>query len=157
MPETPVIKRTEARDKDFQLLIKQLDHELWNELKEDQATYDPFNIVLDVQTAILIYVNDEPVACGCFKEHDDETVEIKRMFVQKTHRGKGLSKKLLQELEGWALEKNYKAAVLETSIRFTVARNLYQTNGYKVVSNYPPYVGLAESVCMKKELRPAHG
>lgn len=147
-----VIKRTTANDADFQLLVKNLDHELWNELKEDQATYDQYNNVIDIPTAIVVYHNEQPVASGCFKEFDEETVEIKRMFVQKEHRGKGLSKKILSELEQWAKEKNYRFSVLETSIHFTTARNLYTTNGYKIIPNYGQYADLPESVCMQKEL-----
>lgn len=74
------------------------------------------------------------------------------MFVQKDHRGKGLSKQILSELEQWAREKNYQFSVLETSIHFNVARNLYSASGYQVIPNYGHYAGLPESVCMKKEL-----
>lgn len=146
------VRRTTANDKDFQLLVKKLDHELWNELKEDQATYDQYNIVIDIPTAVVIYINEEPVACGCFKEFDEQTVEIKRMFVQKDHRGKGLSKKILFELEQWAKEENYRFSVLETSVHFTTARNLYTSKGYTIIPNYGQYADLPESVCMKKEL-----
>ncbi len=134
-------KRTTTKDKDFQTLISCLDRELWDELKEDQATYDSYNKVDDITTALLVYANEEPVACGCFKEYDIDTVEVKRMFVQKAHRGKGLSKKILHELEQWAMEKEYRYAVLETSIHFQIARRLYETNGYQIISNYAPYIG----------------
>lgn len=147
-----VIKRTTANDAHFRLLVKNLDHELWNEMKEDQATYDQYNVVVDIPTAVVAYSNEEPVACGCFKQFDEETVEIKRMFVQKNHRGKGLSKQILFELEQWAKEKNYRFSVLETSIHFTTARNLYTGNGYEVIPNYGQYAGLPQSVCMRKQL-----
>jgi putative acetyltransferase len=154
MAETLYIKRTAATDADFRLLIAQLDHELWNELKEDQATYDQYNKVPGIKTAVIVYVNEQPVACGCFKQFDSRSVEIKRMFVQKAFRGRGLSKKVLNALEQWALEYNYQYAVLETSVRFVTARSLYESNGYSIIPNYPPYAGLEESVCMKKELKP---
>jgi len=147
-----VIKRTTTNDQDFQFLIKMLDHELWNELKEDQATYDQFNKVDEIPTAVLIYNNDKAVACGCFKQFDEQTVEIKRMFVQKKYRGKGLSKQVLHQLEKWAVEGSYRYAVLETSIHFKIAQNLYASNGYTIIQNYGPYADLPESVCMKKEL-----
>jgi len=152
MDQTFFPKRTTTADKDFQFLVARLDNELWNELNEDMATYDPHNKVPDIKTALLIYVNEEPAACGCFKEFDPETIEIKRMFVQKAYRGIGLSKKILQELERWAIEQNYSQAILETSIHFQTARRLYETSGYNIIQNYPPYVGLTESVCMKKSL-----
>lgn len=146
------LKRTATSDPDFQSLIRQLDNELWNELKEDQATYDPHNKVENIQTAIVLYVNDEPVASGCFKPFDGQTVEIKRMFVRKEHRGKGLSRKVLEELERWALEQDFSEAVLETSIHFATACALYQSSGYQVIPNYGPYMGLEDSVCMRKKL-----
>lgn len=147
-----VLKRTDTADKDFQHLVTCLDYELWVELKEDQATYDGFNKVPDIKTAIVVYANDEPVGCGCFKKYDSQTIEIKRMFVQKAWRGKGVSKRILNALEQWAVEKGYRYAVLETSIHFDAAKSLYRTNGYNIIPNYPPYVGLEESVCMRKSL-----
>src|SRR5690349_12952064 len=116
---TPNIKRTTANDPEFISLTKELDHELWVELKEDQATYDKFNVVSEIQTAVLVDVDGEAVACGCFKSKDERTVEIKRMFVRKKFRGAGISKLILQELEKWAKELGYSFAVLETSIHFT--------------------------------------
>lgn len=154
MSEQLTIKRTNSGDADFQLLIMHLDHELWNELKEDQATYDQYNKVPDLNTALVIYENEKPVAVGCFKKYSDDTVEIKRMFVEKEHRGKGLSKLVLKELEDWAIESGFHHAILETSVHFKVARGLYMDAGYVITENYEQYKGLDESVCMKKELNP---
>lgn len=152
MPDQFQIKRTIAGDKDFQFLVSHLDHELWDELNEDQATYDPFNKVSEIKTVVVIYLQNEPVACGCFKEYDAQTIEIKRMYVLKAHRRKGLSRQVLRELEQWAIEKKYTHAILETSIHFGTARNLYENSGYQIIPNYEPYIGLTESVCMKKKL-----
>jgi putative acetyltransferase len=147
------IKRTSSSDKDFQILITHLDHELWNELKEDQATYDQYNKVPDLNTVLIAYKGEQAVACGCFKEIAPGTVEIKRMFVEKEWRRKGLSKVILNGLEQWALEEGYVYAILETSIHFTTARRLYESSGYTIIPNYPPYEGLSESVCMHKYLK----
>ena len=146
------IKRTNTADPDFLLLINQLDQELWHELNEDQATYDVFNKVPDIATAIVIYVDNTPAASGCFKIYDGDTVEIKRMFVEKRFRGLGLARTMLRELEQWALETGFGFAILETSIHFDTARNLYRSNGYVDIPNYDQYAGLEESVCMKKKL-----
>ncbi len=61
------IKRTTSNDKDFQWLIQQLDKELWDELQEDQATYDQYNKVPDINTAVVVYINKQAAASGCFK------------------------------------------------------------------------------------------
>lgn len=147
------IKRTSTNDDDFISLTSILDHEFWNELGEDMETYDQFNKVPDLSTAIIIYDKQKSIACGCFKPYDKQTVEIKRMYVDKSYRGKGISKMILQELEKWAAEKNFQFAILETSIHFDVAKNLYKQSGYIVIPNYDQYEGLEESVCMKKRLQ----
>jgi len=147
------LKRTTTNDTDFLLLVAELDFELWNELAEDQATYEQFNKVPAIVTAVVLYEAEVPAACGCFKEIDAETVEVKRMFVRKPFRGKGHSKTILQELEKWAISLGYRIALLETSIHFAIAKSLYQRMGYALIPNYPPYTDLPESVCMKKELK----
>ena len=152
MNESLIVKRANSNDPGFQLLVSHLDYELWNELKEDQATYDQYNKVPDLPTVVLIYSNERPIACGCFKKYDDNTAEIKRMFVEKEYRGRGISKLILDELEKWAKESGFLFALLETSIRFTAARGLYLNSGYGVIDNYDQYAGLEESVCMRKKL-----
>ena len=146
------IKRTTTEHPDFIKLVAALDHELWVELKEDQSTYDQYNKVSDIKTAIIIYNEEKPVSIGCFKAYNDDTVEIKRMYVDKIYRGKGLSKMVLNELEKWAIEEGFQYSILETSVHFTVAQNLYKQAGYIIIPNYDQYEGLEESVCMKKKL-----
>lgn len=152
MMENIKIKRTGTSDPDFQDLVDQLDHELWQELKEDQDTYDQFNKVADLQTAVVIYDELRPAAIGCFKRYNADTVEIKRMYVIKPSRGKRYSKIVLSELENWARVTGARYAILETSVHFNVAQNLYAGFGYSVIENYDQYKGLPESVCMKKTI-----
>ena len=153
MNEQVTIKRTTSSDPDFQQLIAALDNELWNELKEDQATYDQFNAVPDLKTVLVLYVNELPAASGCIKKYDAATVEVKRMFVIKEQRGKKFSSMILKELEKWALEMGFQYAILETSIHFIAARSLYTKAGYTLIPNYDQYAALEDSVCMKKKLR----
>jgi putative acetyltransferase len=136
----------------FQLLVAKLDQELRDELKEAQEVYELYNKVPDIKTAVVVLKDELPVACGCFKQFDEETVEIKRMFVAKDFRGKGISKRVLGELEKWAAGEGYKHAVLETSRHLLTAINLYKTQGYYIIPNYGQYIGLDDSVCMKKKL-----
>jgi hypothetical protein len=155
MHNYPAIKRTNSNGDDFKLLITHLDEELWDQAMDDQAIRDQYNKVPDLNTALVVYADNKPIACGCFKQHDDITVEIKRMYVENEYRGKGVSKLVLSELETWANELGYKFAVLETGIQFKVARTLYETSGYQIIPNYGQYAGMEESVCMKKELKAA--
>ena len=98
------------------------------------------------------YDDEVPVACGGFKEHDSESVEMKRVFVKKENRRQGLSKKVINELEKLVQAKGYKYAVLETGKKQIEAINLYKSSGYEMIENYGPYVGYENSICMKKDL-----
>lgn len=62
------LRRSTTSHEDFQKPIERLDHELSNELKEDQATYDQYNKVTNLNSAVLAYTGAEPVACGCYRE-----------------------------------------------------------------------------------------
>jgi GNAT superfamily N-acetyltransferase len=63
-----------------------------------------------------------------------------------------LAQRVLQELELWAKELDYSVSVLETLYKQQEAISLYQKVGYEVVDNYGPYVGLNDSICMRKQI-----
>jgi len=143
--------RTNSLNKDFKYLVSCLDEELSERYGEIQNVYNQYNIIEDNQNVVAAYYFNRPAGCGCFKLFDPATVEIKRMFVHKDFRGKGISKSILNELEKWAAEENFKKAVLETGTKQLEAIGLYSKHGYKRIDNYGQYAGLEYSVCMMKE------
>lgn len=146
------IIRTGSDNKDFRKLIVQLDSELLETYQDAQAEFDRHNIIELIKTVIIAYVKNIPVGCGCFKIYDDDTVEIKRMFVTVDYRGQGISRIILMELETWALELGYNTAILETGNKQTTAIGLYQKSGYLQTENYGPYKKIPISICYKKAL-----
>lgn len=146
------IIHTDSRNKDFIKLIKLLDDDLNGQYGELQKQYDKHNKVDYINDVVIIYDDEVPVACGGFKEHDSESVEMKRVFVKKENRRQGLSKKVINELEKLVKAKGYKYAVLETGKKQIEAINLYKSSGYEMIENYGPYVGYENSICMKKDL-----
>ncbi len=146
------LKRTNNTDTDFKSLVSLLDKFLQELNGEAQGDYAPHNKLDYLDTAVVVYLDDEPVGCGCFKQYSDDSVEIKRMFVSPAARGNGVASKILNELEVWATERSFKYAVLETLKTNTEAVNLYNKQSYKVIDNYGPYITLTNSVCMRKEL-----
>lgn len=144
------VKRTNGRDSDFKELIEQLDKFLWSLYNNRMEFFGRFNYVDEDHQAVLIYNEGKPVGCGCLRETDAETVEIKRMFVVPAERKKGVASLVLTELEKWAKESGYGKIILETGDKLTEAINLYQKHQYKITDNFGPYVGVKESICMKK-------
>lgn len=144
------IKRTNGTDSDLNELISQLDKFLWSVYNKGMEYYGLFNYVDADHRAVVVYDTDRPVGCGCLREIDTETTEVKRMFVLPSERKKGIASLVLTELEKYAKELGYKKIILETGDKLTEAINLYQKHKYEITDNYGPYVGLQESVCMKK-------
>jgi GNAT superfamily N-acetyltransferase len=146
------IARTTSVDQDFLNLVKMLDDELWHRYPEIQHLYKEHARIDFVETVVIAYFNEQPVACGCFLTHDKEQVEVKRMFVHPEHRGKGFATTVLNELEQWARELGYTKSILETGHKQPEAINLYTRSGYQLTKKFGPYIKLEESLCFIKPL-----
>jgi putative acetyltransferase len=148
-----IVKRTNSEDKDFRSLITRLDKDLLVRYGDKQKEYDQFNIIENLDTVVVAYSDKTPIGCGCFKEFDYDSVEIKRMYVSENQRGKGVGELIMIELEKWACESGFKNSVLETGFAQPEAIHLYKKKGYQEIPCYGPYIGNEEfSVCMKKIL-----
>lgn len=146
------IIRTDNKNADFNYLIKLLDESL-NEINgESQKQFDKHNKVDHISEAVVIYNDKVPAACGAYKEFDVESAELKRIFVVKEARRKGLAKLVVRELEELARSKGYKFAILETGVKQKEAITLYRSMGYEAIQNFEPYIGSVDSVCMRKPL-----
>lgn len=146
------VTRTTSNNPDFEKLVIELDAVLAILDGEDHAFYAQFNKSSALKNAIIAYENETAVGIGAYKEYDSETVEMKRMYTLPEFRGKGIASKILSELELWAKEENYKIAVLETGFLQTDAISLYQKLGYVITENYGQYIGVENSICMKKKM-----
>lgn len=146
------IVRTTSDNKDFGDLVIQLDAYLRILDGEDHAFYAQFNKTSLLKNALICYENEVAVGIGAYKEYDSETAEIKRMYTLPEYRGKGIAKAILTELELWAKEEGYKFALLETGYMQKDAIGLYQKLGYEIIDNFGQYIGVENSVCMKKSL-----
>jgi GNAT superfamily N-acetyltransferase len=142
--------RTTSDNEDFGKLVDELDAYLSVLDGEDHAFYTLFNKSSLLKNALICYENEMPVGIGAYKEYDSETAEIKRMFTLPEHRGKGIAKAILTELELWAKEENYKVSILETGFLQHDAIGLYQKLGYEITENFGQYIGVDNSICMKK-------
>jgi putative acetyltransferase len=147
-----IIERTSSDNPDFKKLTNKLDIELCKIYNTNPEDYEEYNRITGLPTIVLAYENNEPIGCGCFKIFNDQTVEIKRMFIDEDQRGKGVASAILAELETWAKELGYSEVVLETGKGQPNAINLYKKKGYEITEDYNQYDDLEISVCLKKML-----
>ena len=144
--------RTQTDHADFLALVKLLDRYLAAIDGDEHAFYAKLNVLHQVNPAVVAYRDETPIGCGAFRETNSGDAEIKRMFVLPAHRQQGVAQAVLTDLEDWAAELGYPACVLETGKKQLEALALYHKSGYRLAENYGQYVGVANSVCMCKEL-----
>ncbi|MDO5521092.1 MAG: GNAT family N-acetyltransferase, partial [bacterium] len=143
-----------GESEDFAYLCGKLDENL-DELvgkKFQRQQYFKFNTRESIHDVIVIYDGSRPIGCGGYKRYDEQTMEIKRVYLEKEYRGQGLSKELMRRLEARAKIAGYNYAVLETGKPLETAMKLYEAIGYRIVPNYGPYVDMPNSICMEKKL-----
>jgi putative acetyltransferase len=144
--------RTNSENSGFIQLVARLDNLLAEMDGRDHDFYNQYNKIDKLKHVVVAYSDELPVACGAIKEFDPETMEVKRMFTDESHRGKGLATKVLIELEKWALELGYSKCILETGKRLHDAVRLYEKSGYQLIPNYGQYIQMENSICFEKKL-----
>ena len=72
------------------------------------------------------------------------------MYTSVESRGKGVASLVLEALEQWAKEQEFKQCILETGIKQPEAIGLYEKNGYHLIPNYGQYSDVEDSKCFKK-------
>ncbi len=145
--------RTDAMHPDFTALVQLLDAELAERDGDDHSFYAAFNKSDHLRHVVIGYHQNVPVACGAFRPYDQDSVEVKRMYTMVARRGQRFAGSILAELELWAGELGYSRCVLETGKNQPEAIALYNRQGYTLISNYGPYVGVENSVCFEKRLK----
>ncbi|MBF4470202.1 GNAT family N-acetyltransferase [Flavobacterium sp. HJJ] len=150
-PKVNVIKTT-SENPDFVLLIQTFDAYLWDRYPRLKKDYWGNNLIEFNTNVFIVYLDEKAVACGCFKKYNKESAELKRMFVLPEARGLGMAQLVIKELEAEAKNQGFEVLILETLYKQTEAINFYQKTGFRIIDNYGPYVGLADSVCMSKSI-----
>ena len=142
--------KTNSDNPDFKKLSALFDEYLVDIDGDERDFFAAYNNV-QLDSVLVVYENSQAIGCGAFKIYDTHTAEIKRMFVHPNYRNKGVANLLLSELESWATQCGFTSFILETSPKLTNAIKLYKKNGYQLIPNFGQYIGVENSICMKKE------
>lgn len=104
-----------ADDLDFQELVTLLDAELAITDGDDHDFYHQFNGSEKLSHVVVAYDEESnPVACGALRPFDENSVELKRMFVRKEFRGRGAAFQILCYLEVLVKNLGFQRCLLET-------------------------------------------
>ena len=69
---------------------------------------------------------------GCLRLLNSNAAEIKRVRIDQKHRGKGLGKSLISQIENYCFSSNITKVLVDTDDRFVSAKSMYSGMGYKV-------------------------
>ena len=145
------IIKTTSDNPAFKTLEAELESELSTRNDSIQLQFDHYDTPKNyIDTVVVAYDDNTPIGFGCFKPFDDSTAEIKRMYVRKEYRRKGVASLLLIELELWAAQHDFIKMALHTSTKQPEAMQLYSKYGYKSIASYGMYANIANSVGMQK-------
>jgi len=79
---------------------------------------------------LLLLHGGQAVAGGAFQRYDNDTAELKRIWTHRAHRGRGLARRVVAELEVEAASRGYTRIHLTTGPNQPEARGLYLATGY---------------------------
>jgi len=86
---------------------------------------------------LLAFGGDVPVGTACMRRIGPETAEIKRMYVQPSHRRAGVGRAMLDHLIAAARTAGYERVCLDSPDFMTAAHSLYRANGFADIGPYP--------------------
>lgn len=147
-------KRCDGSNKDFvencRLLDEDLDRRVGKVIQRDK--YQQFNTLEKIEHAIVVYIDDKPAGAGAIRKYDEDSIELKRVFVRPEVQGNGVGTNLVKELIDWASELGFKKMILETGELLVEAKHVYLKCGFEIIPNYGPYKNMPESLCMGLDL-----
>lgn len=85
---------------------------------------------------LVAYSDGVPIGCAALRRLDDQTAEIKRVYVVPDARGTGVARSLIGRLETIAREVGYRAMRMDTGPRQQASVALFRSLGYRPIADY---------------------
>lgn len=136
----------EVNDEQIRQLFSEHDDFMIAFLGEDKIYYTRYGAHEHLEKIWGVYVEDSPVGCVAYREKEAGVGEVKRLFIKEEYRGKGLSKELLGEVEGYAREKGCHTLFLDTRITLEPAVSLYRASGFDIVFQQGLYIQMEKKL-----------
>jgi len=108
----------------------------------------------DISHTLLVLEGDSVVGHAALRPFG-QSLEVKKVFVDSAHRGKGAARRLMNELEGVAREAQAHSLILQTGHVQVPAMALYESLGYRRIEAFGAYVAIPFGVCYEKILSSA--
>lgn len=103
---------------------------------------------------VVAWLDGQPIGCGAVRplQRRPGVGEVKRMYTSPDARRRGVSRAVLDHLEGIAVELGYRRLQLETGTPQPEAIALYESAGWQAIEPYGHYRDAPTSRCFAKDL-----
>jgi DNA-binding MarR family transcriptional regulator/N-acetylglutamate synthase-like GNAT family acetyltransferase len=138
---------------DFRLLNEEWLNKYFSIEPEDQRILSsPEEIIRNGgEIFFALYDNEVAGTCAMIKK-DKESFELAKMGVREKFRGRQIGKKLALTAIGFAVAKNAKIIIIETSTKLISAVSLYKKLGFEPIPNDHPEKYRRQTIKMKLEV-----
>ena len=118
---------------------------------EPDGRHDFYNNIGDNFVVFYCLIDqDKLIGTVALKKLDENTVELKAMYLDRSYRGKGLGRRLMDKIVDEAKRLGYKSIVLDSMSQYKDALRLYERTGFQNTERYNE--NLYADVFMKLEL-----
>jgi GNAT superfamily N-acetyltransferase len=87
-------------------------------------------------TFIVARVGDVEAGCVGIKKFDEESCEMKRMYIRPAYRGNGIGQLLCSYVVDWCRKAMYRRILLDTNVEMKEAVFLYRKCGFTEIEPY---------------------
>ena len=87
-------------------------------------------------TFVIAKTGEVAVGCIGIRKFNNDSCEMKRMYIAKAYRGKGIGRILCNFVINWCRQSMYKRILLDTNIEMKEAVILYRKCGFKEIEPY---------------------
>jgi GNAT superfamily N-acetyltransferase len=81
----------------------------------------------------VVEADKEIVGTFGIESRSEDSTELRRMYLDRGHRGRGIAQRMLQRAEAWARELGFSKMILSTAEVQKAAIVFYGKNGYQLV------------------------
>lgn len=135
-----------AVDKNAAELFSLHDDHMIGFLGEDSIYYTRYSDNENLENIWVLFIDGISAGCIAYRRRSDDTGEVKRLFIKKEYRGKGLSKRLLEAVENYAREQGCIKLFLDTRITLEPAVSVYHSFGFEIVFRQDLYIQMEKMI-----------
>lgn len=146
------IRLVAAKDPRFQKLRQEYERDCKSRFANLAAKYEQMCSAENLEQSCVLFSAGQPIACGGFEPMDEETAQLKLVYVRPEQRRKGYAGQMIETLELQAMFQGYMRMVLVLPRKAPEATLFRRALGYQEAKPWGAFVGDGALICLEKEL-----